>query len=63
MIIMMDPPGHRDMRSLLNKVFTPRAIQAQREMVTQKIEMYLGASSTGRLRRRPGFHRALSLCT
>ena len=29
MIIMMDPPGHRDMRSLLNKVFTPRAIQSQ----------------------------------
>ena len=47
MIIMMDPPGHRDMRSLLNKVFTPRAIQAQREMVTQKIEMYLGQLDPG----------------
>ena len=29
------------MRSLLNKVFTPRAIQAQMEMVTEKIEKYL----------------------
>jgi cytochrome P450 len=42
MIIMMDPPSHRDMRSLLNKVFTPRAIEAQRDTVTQKIEKYLG---------------------
>lgn len=41
MIILMDPPEHRHMRSLLNKVFTPRAIQAQREMVTAKIEKYL----------------------
>ncbi len=29
-IIFMDPPDHRHMRSLLNKAFTPRAIQAQR---------------------------------
>jgi cytochrome P450 len=43
MIIMMDPPDHRDMRSLLNKVFTPRAIQAQRQMATEKIEKYLSA--------------------
>ena len=41
-IIFMDPPDHRNMRSLLNKVFTPRAIQAQREMVIQKIDKYLG---------------------
>ncbi len=41
MIIMMDPPDHRHMRSLLNKVFTPRAIQAQKEMVTEKIDKYL----------------------
>ncbi|HYB82359.1 MAG TPA: cytochrome P450, partial [Mycobacterium sp.] len=27
-IIAMDPPPHRHMRSLLNKVFTPRAIEA-----------------------------------
>jgi cytochrome P450 len=25
-IIMMDPPEHRRMRSLVNKVFTPRAV-------------------------------------
>ncbi len=28
MIILMDPPEHRQMRSLVNKVFTPRAIEA-----------------------------------
>lgn len=41
-IIFMDPPEHRQMRSLLNKVFTPRAIQAQRPMVIDKIDKYLG---------------------
>ena len=41
MIIFMDPPEHRNMRSLLNKVFTPRAIQAQQEMVAAKVEKYL----------------------
>ena len=41
-IIFMDPPDHRHMRSLLNKVFTPRAIQSQREMVNEKIDKYLG---------------------
>src|SRR6201993_3899198 len=41
-IIFMDPPDHRHMRSLLNKVFTPRAIQSQKEMVTRKVEKYLG---------------------
>ena len=42
-IIFMDPPDHRHMRSLLNKVFTPRAIQSQREMVQRKIDKYLSA--------------------
>src|SRR5215467_4181184 len=42
MIIFMDPPSHRNMRSLLNKVFTPRAIQAQTENVIDKVEKYLG---------------------
>jgi cytochrome P450 len=41
MIIFMDPPEHRNMRSLLNKVFTPRAIQAQSDNATHKIEKYL----------------------
>jgi cytochrome P450 len=42
-IIAMDPPDHRHMRSLLNKVFTPRAIQAQRPMVTELVDTYLSA--------------------
>jgi cytochrome P450 len=42
-IIFMDPPDHRHMRSLLNKVFTPRAIQSQKQMVSDKIDKYLGA--------------------
>jgi len=40
-IIFMDPPEHRHMRSLLNKAFTPRAIQAQRATVIELIEKYL----------------------
>src|ERR1700754_761751 len=41
MIIFMDPPSHRNMRSLLNKVFTPRAILAQRDNVIDKVDKYL----------------------
>lgn len=41
MIIMMDPPEHRQMRSLVNKVFTPRAIEALRPMATATIDRYL----------------------
>jgi len=40
-IIFMDPPEHRVMRSLVNKAFTPRAIQAQRETVEQLVDHYL----------------------
>lgn len=40
-IIFMDPPEHRFMRSLLNKAFTPRAIQSQRETVAELVEHYL----------------------
>ncbi|MEZ0338843.1 cytochrome P450 [Mycobacterium sp. pV006] len=43
MIIMMDPPEHRQMRSLVNKVFTPRAIEALRPMATATIDRYLSA--------------------
>ena len=39
----MDPPEHRHMRSVLNKLFTPRAIQAQRPTVTAIIDKYLNA--------------------
>ena len=41
MIILMDPPEHRNMRSLVNKVFTPRAIEAMRTMVTETIDRYI----------------------
>src|SRR3546814_17852023 len=37
----MDPPEHRFMRSLLNKAFTPRAIQSQRDTVLELVEHYL----------------------
>lgn len=47
-IIFMDPPDHRHMRSLLNKVFTPRAIQSQRQMVVEKIDKYLNAADPDR---------------
>ena len=40
-IIFMDPPAHRHMRSLLNKAFTPRAIQSQKETVIELIDKYL----------------------
>ena len=39
----MDPPAHRRMRSVLNKVFTPRAIQAHRLLVAQLIDKHLSA--------------------
>jgi cytochrome P450 len=42
-IIAMDPPGHRRMRGLLNKVFTPRAIQALRPLVAQLVDKHLSA--------------------
>lgn len=40
-IIFMDPPDHRHMRSLLNKAFTPRAIQAQKDTIVEQIDHYL----------------------
>jgi hypothetical protein len=43
-IIFMDLPEHRHMRSLLNKAFTPRAIQSQRDTVVEVVERYLGAA-------------------
>ncbi|MBV8347434.1 MAG: cytochrome P450 [Mycolicibacterium sp.] len=42
-IIFMDPPEHRHMRTLVNKVFTPRAIGALRPMVTEVIDQFLAA--------------------
>ncbi|OBF16250.1 cytochrome P450 [Mycobacterium sp. ACS4331] len=40
-IIAMDPPAHRRMRSLLNKVFTPRAIEARRGLVEDCVDKFL----------------------
>nr|WP_231751049.1 cytochrome P450 [Mycobacterium sp. NAZ190054] len=47
MLISIDPPEHRAMRSLVNKVFTPRAIEALRVMVTQTVERFLSAVGDG----------------
>jgi cytochrome P450 len=47
-IIFMDPPDHRRMRSLLNKVFTPRAMQSQKQMVTETIDRFLNAANPDR---------------
>lgn len=44
MIISLDPPEHRHMRSLVNKVFTPRAIAGLKSMVAEQIEHYLTAA-------------------
>jgi cytochrome P450 len=48
MIIIMDPPEHRQMRSLVNKVFTPRAIEAMKPMVTETIDRYIAKASPDR---------------
>jgi cytochrome P450 len=40
-MIFMDPPEHRRMRSLVNKVFTPRAITALQNSVTELIDYHL----------------------
>ena len=46
-MIFMDPPEHRRMRSLVNKVFTPRAISALKDTVTELIEYHLAQVDTG----------------
>jgi cytochrome P450 len=47
-MIFMDPPEHRRMRSLVNKVFTPRAMTALEDTVTELIEYHLGRVDTQR---------------
>jgi len=47
-IIAMDPPEHRRMRSLLNKVFTPRAIRAHEPLVRSLIDKHLDAANQDR---------------
>lgn len=39
-IIMMDPPEHERMRSLVSRVFTPRAVQALEPMVREVINSF-----------------------
>jgi cytochrome P450 len=48
MIILMDPPDHRAMRSLLNKAFTPRAMQAQKSTVIELVGHYLSKANPDR---------------
>jgi cytochrome P450 len=48
MIILMDPPDHRAMRSLLNKGFTPRAVQSQRDTITELVVQYLSKVKSDR---------------
>ena len=40
LVQFMDPPAHRRMRGLVNKVFTPRAIAAQEPIVRATIDRY-----------------------
>lgn len=40
-IIFMDPPEHRMFRSLVNKAFTPRAIQSQRQTIEEQVQRFL----------------------
>ncbi len=47
MIISIDPPEHRVMRSLVNKVFTPRAIGALQAMITETIDGFLADALGG----------------
>lgn len=41
MLIMMDPPDHRRFRSLVNRVFTPRAIMSLEPMVRKTVTAFL----------------------
>ncbi|WP_445166238.1 cytochrome P450 [Mycolicibacterium sp. Dal123E01] len=40
-ILYMDPPEHGRMRGLVNKAFTPRAIEAQRETIVEVVRQCL----------------------
>lgn len=42
LLIMMDPPEHRHMRGLVNRVFTPRAIAALEPMAHAQAKRFLG---------------------
>lgn len=42
MILFMDPPDHGRMRGLVNKAFTARAIQSQRNTLVELVQRFLG---------------------
>ena len=46
-IIWMDPPEHRRMRSLVNKVFTPRAVTDLEPVIRETIAKYLSRVDPG----------------
>ncbi len=41
LVIMLDPPEHRRMRSLVNRVFTPKAVANLQPMVEEVIDSFL----------------------
>jgi cytochrome P450 len=41
LVIMLDPPEHRTMRSLVNRVFTPNAVKKLEPMVRETISRFL----------------------
>jgi cytochrome P450 len=41
LVIMLDPPEHRRMRSLVNRVFTPKAVANLQPMVEEVIDAFL----------------------
>jgi cytochrome P450 len=41
LVILMDPPEHRTMRSLVNRVFTPKAVEKLEPMVRETITKFL----------------------
>jgi cytochrome P450 len=41
LVILMDPPEHRTMRSLVNRVFTPKAVDKLEPMVRETIAKFL----------------------
>ncbi|MGB7163803.1 MAG: cytochrome P450 [Mycobacterium sp.] len=45
LISLMDPPEHRRMRNLVNKVFTPRAVERQRQLVVEQIDRFLAGAN------------------
>jgi cytochrome P450 len=47
LVILMDPPEHRTMRSLVNRVFTPKAVDKLEPMVRETITKFLSQVDPG----------------